>query len=216
MSESLTLYTNPMSRGRIARWMLEEVGCDYETVLLEYGSTMKAPDYLAVNPMGKVPAIRHGDTVVTEAAAICAYLADAFPDAGLAPPPGNPRRGPYYRWLFFAAGPVEAAVTAKSLGLLAPADKAGMAGYGTFEDVVNGLETALANGPYICGDQFTAADVYVGSQIGWAMMFGTIEKRPVFEEYFGGLHQRAAAKRANALDDALMAEVQDRPQPTAG
>ena len=120
---SLTFYTNPMSRGRIVRWMLEEVGEPYETVLLDYGTTMKAPDYLAINPMGKVPAIRHGDTVVTEAAAICAYLADAFPDAGLAPPPGNRARAPYYRWLFFAAGPVEAAVTNKALGLLAPADK---------------------------------------------------------------------------------------------
>ena len=211
MTESLTFYTNPMSRGRIARWMLEEVGCSYETVLLEYGTSMKAPDYLAVNPMGKVPAIRHGDTIVTEAAAICAYLADAFPDKGLAPPPGNPRRGPYYRWLFFAAGPVESAVTGKALGLLAPPDKAAMAGYGTFDDAMNGLELAVKDGPYICGDQFTAADVYVGSQIGWGMMFGTLPKRPAFEDYFGRLQQRPAARRANQLDEALMAEVQNRP-----
>jgi glutathione S-transferase len=209
---SLTLYTNPMSRGRIARWMLEEVGCDYETVLLEYGTTMKSADFLAVNPMGKVPAIRHGDTVVTEAAAICAYLADAFPDAGLAPPPGNPRRGPYYRWLFFAAGPVEAAVTGKALGLLAPPDKAAMAGYGTFEATIDALESAVREGPYICGDQFTAADVYVGSQIGWGMMFGTIEKRPAFEAYFGRLQQRPAAQRANQLDEELSTQVQNRPQ----
>ena len=201
---SLTFYTNPMSRGRIVRWMLEEVGQPYETVLLDYGTTMKAPDYLAINPMGKVPAIRHGDTVVTEGGAICAYLADAFPDAGLAPPPGNERRGPYYRWLFFAAGPVEAVLTAKSLGLLAPADKAGMAGYGTYEDTVNALETAVKEGPYICGDRFTAADVYVGAQIGWGMMFGTIEKRPAFEDYYGRISERPAAKRAAALDDALM------------
>jgi glutathione S-transferase len=212
MTESLILYTNPMSRGRIARWMLEEVGCDYETVLLDYGTSMKSPDYLAINPMGKVPAIRHGDTVVTEAAAICAYLADAFPDAGLAPPPGNPRRGPYYRWLFFAAGPVEAAVTAKALGILAPADKAGMAGYGTFEDVLGGLELAVKDGPYICGDQFTAADVYVGAQLGWGMMFGTLPKRPAFEEYFGRLQQRPAAQRANELDEALMEKAEVRPQ----
>ena len=97
MAESLTFYTNPMSRGRIVRWMLEELGQPYETVLLGYEDSMKAADYLAINPMGKVPAIKHGDTVVTEAAAICAYLADAFQDAGLAPPPGNHRRGPYYR-----------------------------------------------------------------------------------------------------------------------
>ena len=204
MSESLTFYTNPMSRGRIARWMLEEVGCDYETVVLDYGTTMKAPEYLAVNPMGKVPAIRHGDTVVTEGAAICAYLADAFPDAGLAPPPGNPRRGVYYRWMFFAAGPVEAAVTGKSLGLLAPADKKAMAGYGSFEETIDTLERAVAGGPYICGEQFTAADVYVGSQIGWGMMFGSIDKRPAFTEYFGRISARPAAIRAGEIDDALL------------
>ena len=128
MSDTLTFYTNPMSRGRIVRWMLEEVGHPYETVVLDYGTTMKAADYLAKNPMGKVPAIDHCGVVVTEAAAICAYLADAYPDAGLAPPPGSTRRGPYYRWLFFAAGPVEAAGTAKSLGLHAPPDKKAMAG----------------------------------------------------------------------------------------
>jgi glutathione S-transferase len=206
MTETLTFYTHPMSRGRIARWMLEETGCDYETVVLGYGESMKGPDYLAINPMGKVPAIRHGETVVTEGAAICAYLADAFPDAGLAPPPGNPKRGPYYRWLFFAAGPVEAAVTAKSLGLLAPPDKAMMAGYGTFDSVIDALERAIAPGPYICGDQFTAADVYVGSQIGWGMMFGSIDRRPAFEEYFARLSDRPAARRAREIDDALVAE----------
>jgi glutathione S-transferase len=213
MTETLTLYTNPMSRGRIARWMLEEVGCSYDTVLLEYGTTMKAPDYLAINPMGKVPAIRHGETVVTEAAAICAYLADAFPDAGLAPPPGNPTRGPYYRWLFFGAGPVESAVTARALGLLAPAERAAMAGYGSYEDVINALETAVSGpGPYLCGEQFTAADLYLGAQIGWGMQFGTIEKRPAFETYFARIVDRPAAKRASALDDALTAQVQNHPQ----
>jgi glutathione S-transferase len=204
MTDKLIFYTNPMSRGRIARWMLEEVGRPYETVLLDYGTTMKGADYLAINPMGKVPAIRHGDIVVTEGAAICAYLADAFPDAGLAPPPGSGLRGPYYRWLFFAAGPVEAAVTAKSLGLLAPADKKMMAGYGSFEETIDALEKAVAGGPYICGEQFTAADVYAGSQIGWGMMFGSIEKRPVFERYFGRISSRPAAVRAREIDDALM------------
>jgi glutathione S-transferase len=203
MTETLTFYTNPMSRGRIVRWMLEEVGQPYETILLDYDTGMKSAAYLAVNPMGKVPAIRHGDTVVTEGAAICAYLADAFPDAGLAPPPGNQKRGPYYRWLFFAAGPVEQAVTGKALGLLAPPDKKRMAGYGSFEETIDALEQAVSGGPYICGDQFTAADVYVGSQIGWGMMFGTIEKRPAFEEYFGRLARRPAALRAREIDDAL-------------
>ncbi|MDB5693348.1 MAG: glutathione S-transferase family protein [Alphaproteobacteria bacterium] len=204
MTDTLTFYTNPMSRGRIARWMLEEVGRPYETVLLEYGTTMKSGEYLAINPMGKVPAIRHGDMVVTESAAICAYLADAFPEAGLAPPPGDRKRGAYYRWMFFAAGPVESAVTGKSLGLLAPPDKKMMAGYGSFEETIDALEQAVSGGPYICGEQFTAADVYVGSQIGWGMMFGSIEKRPAFEEYFGRLGQRPAAIRARGIDDALM------------
>ena len=206
---SLTFYTNPMSRGRIARWMLEEVGEPYDTVLLDYGTTMKGADYLAVNPMGKVPAIRHGDTVVTEAAAICAYLADAFPAAGLAPPPGDERRGPYYRWMFFAAGPVEAAVTNKSPGF--ESDKKQMLGYGSFEDTMSALERAISQGPYICGDQFTAADVYVGSQIGWGLMFGTIDERPGFKDYVGRLYVRPAARRANELDDAAMPAKEEQP-----
>jgi glutathione S-transferase len=211
MSDTITFYTNPMSRGRIARWMLEEVGEPYETVVLEYGTTMKAPEYLAVNPMGKVPAIRHGDTIVTEGAAICAYLADVFPHKGLAPPPGNVLRGPYYRWLFFAAGPVEAAVTGKSLGLLAPEDKKMMAGYGSFDETIAALEQAVSGTRYICGDQFTAADVYVGSQIGWGMMFGSIDKRPAFADYVGRLQSRPAAIRAAEIDDALMPEKEEQP-----
>ncbi|HWH16864.1 MAG TPA: glutathione S-transferase family protein [Allosphingosinicella sp.] len=203
---SLTFYTNPMSRGRIVRWMLEEVGEPYETVLLDYGTTMKAPEYLAVNPMGKVPAIRHGDTVVTEGAAICAYLADMFPDRGLAPAPGNQRRGTYYRWMFFAAGPVEAVVTGKALGLLAPEDKKAMAGYGSFDETMAALEQAVSQSEYICGHQFTAADVYVGSQIGWGMMFGMIDKRAAFTDYVGRLQSRPAAIRAREIDDSLIAE----------
>lgn len=211
MTETLTFYTNPMSRGRIVRWMLEEVGEPYETVLLDYGTTMKAPDYLAINPMGKVPALKYGDTIVTEAAAICAFLADMFPDRGLAPAPGNPKRGTYYRWMFFAAGPVEAAVTGKSMGLLAPADKKAMAGYGSFEETIDCLETAIADGPYICGEQFTAADVYVGSQIGWGLMFGTIPKRDSFAGYVGRLQARRAAIRARELDDDAMPKQEPEP-----
>lgn len=128
---SLTLYTNPMSRGQIARWMLEETGVPYDTVILDYGTTMKAPDYLAINPMGKVPAIRHGDTIVTECAAVCAYLADAFPAANLAPP--TDARGTYYRWLFFAAGPLESAITNKAMGFVVPEGRERSAGYGTLE-----------------------------------------------------------------------------------
>src|SRR5580692_11521424 len=115
MVHDLTFYTNPMSRGRIARWMLEEVDTPYRTEILDFGPGMRGPDYRSINPMSKVPALRHGDVVVTECAAICAYLADAFPQAGLAPPAGDRMRAPYYRWLFFAAGPVEAAATNKAL-----------------------------------------------------------------------------------------------------
>lgn len=208
---ALTLYTNPMSRGRIARWMMEELGEPYDTVVLDYGTTMKAPDYLAVNPMGKVPALKHGDTVVTEAAAICAYVADAFPDKGLAPPLG--KRGDYYRWMFFGAGPLEAAVTAKSLGLLAPEDKKAMAGYGTFEDTIDALEYGVGRKDYVCGDQFTAADVYVGAQIGWGLMFKTIDPRPAFTDYVARLQKRPAARRANELDDAAMPKQEANPQP---
>ena len=199
---SLTFYTNPMSRGQIARWMLEEVGAPYEQVLLDYGTTMKAPDYLAINPMGKVPAIKHGDTVVTECAAICAYLADAFPDAGLAPDPAH--RGDYYRWLFFAAGPVEQAVTNKSLGFEVASDKTMMAGYGNFDATMDGLEAAVTGKRYIAGDRFTAADVYVGSQIGWGLMFKSMPDRPAFQAYFDGLKDRPAYLKAKAIDMALM------------
>jgi glutathione S-transferase len=154
--------------------------------------------------MGKVPAIRHGDTVVTEAAAICAYLADAFPEAGLAPPHGDKARGPYYRWLFFAAGPIEAAVTNKSMGFQVPAGREVMAGYGTFDAVVNAMEGAVSKTDYVAGSGFTAADVYFGSQIGWGMQFGSIEKRPAFEQYWDRISNRPAAVRARGIDDALM------------
>ena len=201
----LTFYTNPMSRGQIARWMLEEVGQPYEQVLLDYGTTMKAPEYLAINPMGKVPAIQHGDVVVTECAAICAYLADAFPAAGLAPEPAH--RGDYYRWLFFAAGPVEAAVTNKSLGFEVPEGRDRMAGYGSFDAAMDGLEAAVKGKRYVAGNAFSAADVYVGSQIGWGLMFKSIDARPAFQDYWDGLKDRPAYLKAKAIDDALIAQM---------
>ena len=204
MDDELVLYTNPMSRGAIARWMLEEVGQPYRTVMLDFGGAMKSPDYLAINPMGKVPAITHRGVTVTEAAAVCAYLADAFPEAGLAPASGDPARGAYYRWLFFAAGPVETAVTAKSMNLLAPADKKGMVGYGSYQDTLDALEGAVRDGPYLLGERFSAADVYLGSQIVWGLMFGSMETRPGFAEYAARIQARPAAGRAKALDEALM------------
>lgn len=202
----LVFYTNPMSRGRIVRWMIEETGAEYREEVLHYGTTMKAAEYLAVNPMGKVPAIRHGDQVVTECAAICAYLADAFPDAKLAPEPA--RRGAYYRWMFFAAGPLEAAVTNRSMGFKIEGEKQMMAGYGSFEAVMDALSVAVKASPWIAGDDFTAADVYMGAQIGWGLQFGTIEKRPEFADYAKRATDRDAYRRATAKDDALMPKDQ--------
>jgi glutathione S-transferase len=167
---------------------------------------MKAPAYLSINPMGKVPAVRHGDAVVTEGGAICAYLADAFPEAGLAPPPGDRRRGAYYRWMFFGAGPVEAATTNTSLGFMPPPGRERMVGYGCLADVLNALESAVSQSEYLAGDSFSAADVYLGSQIGFGLMFGTLEKRPAFERYWARISARPAAVRARAIDDALIAE----------
>jgi glutathione S-transferase len=200
----LTFYTNPMSRGRMVRWMLEEVGAPYETKIIEYGPAMKSTEYCAINPMGKVPALRHGETVVTETAAIIAYLADAFPQAGLAPAPASPARGAYYRWLFFGAGPFESAVLNRALGVVVPQERAGMVGYGSFEAVMDTLDTALSKTDYLLGDAFSAADIYLGAQIGFGLRFGSIEKRPSFEAYWNRISTRPAILRAAAIDDALM------------
>lgn len=202
MMTDLTFYTNPMSRGRIARWMLEEVGASYDTVVLGYAGAMKDPAYLAINPMGKVPAIVHHGQVVTEVAAICAYLADAFPDAGLAPTADE--RAAYYRWIFFGAGPVEAAVTNKALGVEVSADRQRMAGYGNYDLMVDVLESAVRAQPWIAGTRFTAADVVVGSQVLWGTQFGTLPSRPAFADYAARLSARPAYRQAAALDDAAM------------
>jgi glutathione S-transferase len=200
MNDELVFYTNPKSRGRIARWMLEEVGAPYRTEILDYGTSMKAPEYLAINPLGKVPALVHGGQTITECAAICAYLADAFPEAGLAPPPAE--RGRYFRWLFFAAGPLEAAISIRTLGVEVPSEKRGFVGWGDYQSMMDALESAVAGDGYIAGDRFSAADVYVGSQIGFGLQFGTLEKRPAFEAYWSRIADREALVRANRLDDA--------------
>lgn len=197
----LTFYTNPMSRGRIIRWMLEEIGEPYETVILDYETTMKGPEYLAINPMGKVPAITHGSNVVTECAAICAYLADAFPEAGMAPP--LDQRADYYRWLFFAAGPLESAVSNRSLGFETTAEQARTAGYGTYDLTVDVLEKAVSRWDFITGESFTAADVYVGSQVAWGVQFNTLPKRDAFLAYAERATSREAYDRANELDGAF-------------
>jgi len=213
MSDELVFYTHPMSRGRIVRWMLEELGQPYTTEILDFATSMKAPAYLAINPMGKVPAIRHGDTVVTEAGAICAYLADAFPQAGLAPPPGDRRRGTYFRWMFFAAGPLELMTTLSSLAVDPGPERKVMVGYGSREDAFNAMETALSAGDWLLGDTFSAADVYFGSHIGWGLQLGSIEKRPAFERYNERLMNRPAALRAREIDDRLIAATQAQTEP---
>lgn len=205
MAGELILYSNPMSRGRIAHWMIEETGAPHRVEYLDYGTTMKDPAYLALNPLGKVPTLQHGDVIVTEGAAICAYLADAFPEADLAPPPGA--RGPYYRWLFFAAGPLEAAVTNRSLNVDVPDDARGRVGYGDLPVMLDALEAALDPGPFIAGDRFSAADVFVGSHIGWGMQFGTIEARPAFRDYWARISDRPARARADEACAAHMPET---------
>ncbi len=200
---TLTFYTHPFSRGRIARWMLEEAGLPYEEVILDYGTTMKALAYLAINPMGKVPALRHDDTVVTENAAICLHLADLVPEKALLPPPGTAARGACYRWVLFAAGPLESFITARRHGALAPAREAG---YGNEADLMRTVEGALAGRRYLVGDRFSVADLYMAALLGYYMRIGELESRPVFEAYAAAHLQRPAAQRANARDDALLAE----------
>jgi glutathione S-transferase len=209
MSDELVFYTNPMSRGRIIRRMLEEVGQPYRTVVLDWATgAAKSPEFLAINPMGKVPTIVHGDTVVTECAAICAYLADAFPETKLAPPPTSKLRGPYYRWLFFGAGPIEQAVGVKSMGWEVPAEGERMLGFGNVDHVFDAIEKGLTGREYIVGDSFTAADLYLASHLGWGMQFGTIEKRDVFEDYVQRMDSRPASVRAVEIDDGLIAAAQ--------
>ena len=201
MTTPLTFYTHPWSRGRVARWMLEETGLPYQTEILDYGTTMKAPAYRAINPMGKVPAIQHGDTVVTENAAILLYLADLVPEKKLAPPVGTPARGPYYRWIAFMA-PLEAMLTAKSAGALAKPEQAG---YGSEADVLATLEGALKGRDHLAGDHFTAADLFVAASIGFYLQFKMLEPRQNLVRYAQLHGRRPAAQQANAIDDELIA-----------
>ena len=201
----IDFYTNPMSRGQIVRWMLEEVGEPYTQHIVDYAA-MAADDYGAVNPMRKVPAIVHDGRLVTECAAICAYLADVFPEAGLGP--REEEKADYYRWLFFAAGPIEQAVTNHTNGWDPAPEKSRMFGYGSFERTIDTLAAHLRENAYVCGDRFTAADVYVGSQVLWGNQFGTIPKRPEFEAYGQSLSGREAYTRGKAIDGKLIAEMQ--------
>jgi len=208
----LTFYTNPQSRGRIVRWMLEEVGQPYDTQIISYDE-LKNARYLAVNPMGKVPAIKHRDHVVTECAAICAYLADAYPEAMLGP--RTDEKADYYRWFFFAAGPVEAAVSNKAMGWEPTPERERMFGYGNFERTIAVLDELLTRRDYVCGNRFTAADVYLGSQIMFPLQFGMLPERESFLGYRDRLQARPAYKRASEMDDEAVRKAQPAaaPQP---
>lgn len=201
----ITLYHAAPSRSSIVLWMLEEIGVPYEVHLLSLqdGDNRK-PDYLAVNPMGKVPALRHGDSVITESAAICTYLADAFPDAKLNVPVGNPHRGVYLKWLFFGPGCLEPAVTDRAFPRKEE-PRRGVLGYGDFDSVMDVLAQAVVKGPFLMGDQFTAADVVIGANIRWGMHFKMIPERPEFAAYVARLSARPAFQRAEAKDKELAA-----------
>lgn len=207
----LIFYTNPQSRGRIVRWMLEEIGEPYETEIIHYDQ-LKSEQYLAVNPMGKVPAIRHCDHIVTECAAICAYLADVFSQAEMGP--RDNEKADYYRWFFYAAGPTEAAISNRAAGWEVPADKERMFGYGNTDRAIAVLDELLSQRDYVCGARFTAADVYLGSQIMFPLQFGMLPERASFLRYRDRLQTRDAYKRANDIDNRLIAEAQAaQPQP---
>ncbi|MCT2560113.1 glutathione S-transferase family protein [Tsuneonella sp. YG55] len=201
-----TFYTNPMSRGQIARWALHEAGADYQQVLVDW---QDKGALLRVNPMGKVPTLVHHDGghdhVVTEAAAICHYLAEMSATELL---PRDHEKADYFRWLFFAAGPLEQAVVAKSMGWEVPGDRGGMVGFGSLERTVDALDGWLQEHAFVCGDRFTMADVYVGSQVGWGLAFGSLPRRPAFEAYDKRLDERAARRAGRAIDDELIAEAQ--------
>jgi len=202
----LVFYTNPASRGRVVRWMLEEIGEPYETKLISYGPEMKSSAYRTINPLGKVPALLHNGKIITECAAICAYLADAFPAAGLAPALED--RADYYRWLFFSSGPMEACLINRSMGVTMDDGQQRRAGFGAYDEMVDMAELAVTGKTYLAGDRFSAADVYFGANLGWSMLFGTVDKRPAFVTYISNLEARPAYKRAMSIDDALEAQAE--------
>lgn len=209
--DDIVLYWNPMSRAGIAHWMCEELGQPYRLELVRFDrGEHKLPAFLAINPMGKLPALRHRGTVVTEAAAICAYLADAYPQAGLAPALDDPRRGTYYRWLFFGAACVESASVDKLFER--PPVRTSALGYGTYEDMLRTLESAVQAGPWLLGETFSAADVYVGSQIAWGLMSKGIEARPAFAAYLDRIGTRPAFQRYQSQTTAAIAALQAAPQ----
>jgi glutathione S-transferase len=207
MGDEVVFYHNPMSRARTVHWMLEEVAAPYRIELIDFKKAeQKSPAFLAVNPMGKLPAITHRGVAITETGAICAYLADAFPAAGLAPSVDEPLRGSYLRWLFFGAACVDAALIDRMLARPAP-EKTSSLGYGSFQDVVETLDKAIVPGPYILQQRFSAADVYLGSQIGLGLMTKVLEPRPSFQRYLELLHRRPAYQRLQEQNEQLVARL---------
>jgi glutathione S-transferase len=199
----LTLYHAAPSRSSVVLWMLEEIGEPYDIHLLSLKKgENRTPDYLAVNPMGKVPALRHGDVVISEVAAICAYLADAFPKAGLNIPLEDPRRGLYLKWLFFGPGVLEGAVVDRAYPRKEAPPRA-MLGYGDFDTAMDVLAHAVTPGPFLMGDKFTAADVVIGANVRWGMIFKMVPERKEFADYVARFVGRPAAKRAQAKDEEL-------------
>ncbi|MEL6920853.1 MAG: glutathione S-transferase family protein [Pseudomonadota bacterium] len=208
---TITFYTNPMSRGQIARWALHEAGAVYEEHIMGYGTDMKGPEYLKLNPMGKVPTIVHDGNVVTEAAAICLYLAEVFPEAKLKPA-AKSELADYLRWTFFGAGPVEQALVAHAMKwdekLANDAKMQGTVGFGSYDSVVDALDALFTQRAYVCGNQFTAADIYLGAQVDWGLMFKTLQERPSFVAYAERLRTRDAYRAAKAIDGAHIAKMQ--------
>jgi glutathione S-transferase len=200
----LVLYHAAPSRSSIVHWMLEELGQPYELQMVSFKQgENRQPAYLAVNPMGKVPALKHGDTVITEAAAICAYLADEFPQAGLNIPVGDPRRGTYLKWLFFGPSCVEPAITERAFPRKEPPARSAL-GFGDFDTVVDVLaKAAAASSPYLLGNKFTAADVIIGSGLRWGTMFKLLPDRAEFKPYMATLAERPALRRATEKDADL-------------
>jgi glutathione S-transferase len=203
----LTLYHAAPSRSSIVHWMLEELREPYDIHLVSFKKgENRQPAYLAINPMGKLPALRHGDVVITEAAAICTYLADEFPRAGLNVPIGDPRRGIYLKWLFFGPSCVEPAVTERAFPRKDPPSR-GTLGFGDYDTVMDVLAKGVgAANPYLMGEPFTAADVIIGSGLRWGMAFKLIPERPEFAAYVARLNARPALQRATERDKQLQAE----------
>lgn len=196
----LKLYTNAQSRGLVIEWLLIELGAEFEKIELAYHTEMKSESYLKINPFGKVPTLVDGDIVIYEMAAICAYLADKFFDQGLAPALDDPKRGLYYRWLLFAAGPWDAANSDRALKVEISDDQKMYIGYGNFQDtytaLIQGLEQAQ---PYLCGEQFTAADVFVASMLFWQLKMAQIESHPAIEKYLDVVKSRKNLKNPQTL-----------------